>query len=93
MSKYDKYIGELFDGVYKIEKIIGVGGMAVVFQAYDTVNDRVVAIKMLREEMNEKRYANTIGAWYIAIKTNKYGYLEEVKAIDSVYYKTNKMII
>ena len=22
MSKYDKYIGELFDGVYKIEKII-----------------------------------------------------------------------
>ena len=55
MSKYDKYIGELFDGVYKIEKIIGVGGMAVVFQAYDTVNDRVVAIKMLREEMNEKR--------------------------------------
>lgn len=55
MSKYDKYIGELFDGVYKIEKIIGVGGMAVVFQAYDTVNDRVVAVKMLREEMNEKR--------------------------------------
>ncbi|MBO5744622.1 MAG: protein kinase [Clostridia bacterium] len=55
MSKYDKYIGELFDGVYKIEKIIGVGGMAVVFQAYNAVNDRVVAIKMLREEMNEKR--------------------------------------
>ncbi|MBE6543946.1 MAG: hypothetical protein E7675_06055, partial [Ruminococcaceae bacterium] len=54
-SKYDKYIGELFDGVYKIEKKIGVGGMAVVFQAYDTVNDRTVAIKMLREEMNENR--------------------------------------
>ncbi len=55
MSKYDKYIGELFDGVYKIEKIIGIGGMAVVFQAHDTVNDRTVAVKMLREEINEKR--------------------------------------
>lgn len=54
-SKYDKYIGELFDGVYKIEKKIGVGGMAVVFQAHDTVNDRTVAVKMLREEMNENR--------------------------------------
>lgn len=54
-SKYDKYIGELFDGIYKIEKKIGVGGMAVVFQAHDTVNDRTVAIKMLREEMNENR--------------------------------------
>lgn len=42
------------------------------------------------KEMSDKRYSNTIGAWYITIKTNKYGYLEEVKAIDSVYYKTNK---
>ena len=42
------------------------------------------------KEMSDKRYSNTIGAWYITIKTNKYGYLQEVKAIDSVYYKTNK---
>ena len=42
------------------------------------------------KEMSDKRYSNTIGAWYITIKTNKYGYLEEVRAIDSVYYKTNK---
>lgn len=42
------------------------------------------------KEMSDKRYSNTIGAWYVTIKTNKYGYLESVKAIDSVYYKTNK---
>lgn len=42
------------------------------------------------KEMSDKRYSNTIGAWYITVKTNKYGYLEEVRAIDSVYYKTNK---
>ena len=42
------------------------------------------------KEMSDKRYSNTIGAWYITVKTNKQGYLKEVTAIDSVYYKTNK---
>ena len=42
------------------------------------------------KEMSDKRYSNTIGAWYITIKTNEKGYLESVKAIDSVYYVTNK---
>jgi len=41
-------------------------------------------------EMSDKRYSNTIGAWYVTVKTNKYGYLMSVKAVDSVYYKTNK---
>lgn len=57
MSKYEKYIGQLFDDIYRIDKIIGIGGTAVVFEAYDTQNDRKVAIKMLREEMNEKKDA------------------------------------
>lgn len=42
------------------------------------------------KEMNDKRYSNTIGAWYITVKTDKYGNLKSIKAIDSVYYKTNK---
>jgi len=42
------------------------------------------------KEMSDKRYSNSIGAWYVTISTNKYGYLNDVKAIDSVYYKTNK---
>jgi len=40
--------------------------------------------------MSDKRYSNTIGAWYVTVQTNKYGYLMGVKAVDSVYYKTNK---
>lgn len=42
------------------------------------------------KEMNDKRYSNTIGAWYITVTTDEKGNLKAVKAIDSVYYKTNK---
>lgn len=42
------------------------------------------------KEMSDKRYANTVGAWYITVATDKYGNLDSVRAIDSVYYKTNK---
>ena len=42
------------------------------------------------KEMKTKRYANTIGAWYVTVKTNDKGLLESVNAIDSPYYVTNK---
>lgn len=42
------------------------------------------------KEMNDKRYSNTIGAWYITITTDEKGNLKKVNAIDSSYYKTNK---
>ena len=42
------------------------------------------------KEMNDRRYSNTVGAWYITIKTNEKGEFESVKAIDSVYYSTIK---
>ncbi len=41
-------------------------------------------------EMSDKRHSNTIGAWYITVTTDKYGNFKSIKAIDSVYYKTNK---
>ncbi len=41
-------------------------------------------------EMSDKRHSNTIGAWYITVTTDKYGNFKSIKAMDSVYYKTNK---
>ncbi len=60
---YENYIGEVFDNRYKIERIIGIGGMAVVFEAYDAVMKRMVALKMLKEEISHdtqsvKRFIN-----------------------------------
>lgn len=42
-------------------------------------------------EMNDKRYSNTIGAWYVTLKTDKYGNLLSLNAMDSIYYKTNSL--
>ena len=46
----DRYIGKKLDGRYEIKEIIGVGGMANVYKAYDSIDDRVVAVKILRDE-------------------------------------------
>lgn len=46
----DKYLGKRLDGRYEIQEIIGVGGMAVVYKAHDNVENRTVAIKILKDE-------------------------------------------
>lgn len=46
----DKYLGKRLDGRYEMRELIGVGGMAYVYKAYDAVDDRIVAVKILRDE-------------------------------------------
>ena len=50
MKYMDKFVGKRLDGRYEIQEIIGVGGMAVVYKARDNVEDRIVAIKILKDE-------------------------------------------
>lgn len=49
MDVFNKYVGQVFDGRYKIKSTVGMGGMAIVFEAIDLFTNRRVAIKMLKE--------------------------------------------
>lgn len=46
----DNYLNQVLGDRYEIKEIIGVGGMAVVYKAYDRVDDRIVAVKILKDE-------------------------------------------
>ncbi len=46
----DNYIGKKLDGRYELLEIIGIGGMAVVYRAYDNIEARTVAVKILKDE-------------------------------------------
>ena len=68
----------LFGGSMQLEKF-----------SYRGVNCLTVpSVCATTREMNDKRYSNTIGAWYITVKTDKYGNLKSINAMDSIYYKT-----
>jgi serine/threonine-protein kinase len=49
----DKYIGRLLDDRYEILEVIGVGGMAVVYRAKCHRLNRMVAIKILKDDYLE----------------------------------------
>ncbi len=46
----DRFIGMKLDGRYEIIELIGVGGMADVYRAKDIMENRVVAVKILKSE-------------------------------------------
>lgn len=78
-EKYLQFEGKVLDDRYVLEKLIGVGGMAVVFRARDLyVNNTTVAIKMLKEDVcgNEtvvKRFKNESRAERMLVHPNIVG--------------------
>ena len=63
-NSFEKLINRVLDGRYKIENVVGIGGMAYVLKAIDLKQEnRPVAIKILNEEFNGdenavKRFVN-----------------------------------
>lgn len=49
----DKFIGTRLDGRYEITELVGEGGMANVYRAVDVLDNRIVAVKILKKEYSE----------------------------------------
>lgn len=58
-NKYQSFVGKVLDGRYKILDLVGVGGMAFVLKAEDLLMDRIVAIKILNDEYNGDKQAES----------------------------------
>jgi serine/threonine-protein kinase len=50
----DPLIGQVLDGRYKIESVLGEGGMGIVYKAVHTALRKPLAIKVLRPEVSKK---------------------------------------
>ena len=46
-------IGRVLSGRYEIQAVVGTGGMAVVYRAWDKIKKRTVAVKVLRPEYEQ----------------------------------------
>lgn len=92
MDQYNNYIGLLLDGRYKIKRLVGIGGMAMVFEADDTFRKLVVAVKILKDEfasdeVSVQRFINESKAVLMLSHTNI------VKIFDVSVKGENKYIV
>lgn len=91
----DKNIGKKFDGRYEVTELIGVGGMADVYKGIDVIDNKPVAVKILKKEFAEneeflRRFRNESKAIAVLshpniVKIYDVGFSEKVQYIVMEY--------
>ncbi len=91
----DSNIGRKLDGRYEITELIGVGGMADVYKAMDVMENRVVAVKILKDEFSKseeflRRFRNESKAIALLshpniVKIYDVGFTDEIQFIVMEY--------
>lgn len=105
MDNHENFIGKLFDGRYKIEEIVGEGGMSVVMRATDVQMKRNVTVKLLSDNdassaerfTNEAKavamlsHKNIVSVYDVKLDgENKYIVMEYISGITLKEYLTKK---
>lgn len=88
----ENYLGKKLDGRYELLEIIGIGGMAVVYKGHDLIDDKIVAVKILKDEYvsNEefiRRFKNESRAIAVLSHSNI------VKVFDVSFSETMQYIV
>lgn len=91
----DSNIGKKLDGRYEITELIGVGGMADVYKANDVMENRTVAVKILKPEFSQneeflRRFRNESKAIAVLshpniVKIYDVGFTDEIQFIVMEY--------
>ena len=91
----ERFLGQTLKGRYRLNEIIGIGGMAVVYKAYDQVLAQDVAVKILKDEYMRndefrRRFSNESKAITLLADKNIVDIYDEISNYKLIFTKLDE---